>query len=402
MITVKIRLFPTKMQEERFWWLSKVSRNYWNLLVTLDREVSKGTYDNLFVNNKTYFSKFYDREVKILSQSDYLHLASYICKDAWYLRKNQSFIYTSIMKEFLTIKRLNKNKVRYRSIDKIKPSFPIRCDKSSDGKRSSRIYVKKDNNKIVIPSVGDVRYSKSHLPIKLDCKKQTARVVYDGKYWFLEFSCNEVVQRKVSNVSSEAVGIDLGIKDFATISNGKVYKSLARSRRFRILTKRLKKFQRKLSKKYEITKSTKKTKTNNIKKLEKKIKLIHRSIANLRQELLRKVVSEVTKVRPQHIAIEDLNVRGMLKNKHLAYYIQNHSFYTFRHLIEIRCKELKIPLHIVNRWYGSSKTCHACGYYKKELRLSEREWLCPVCGKLLLRDINASKNLRDTDKYVLA
>jgi putative transposase len=397
MVTLRVRLKPTKEQERLFWWYSKVARNYFNLLVSADKKNLEGRYDAVLTSD-TYHSDYFDRDIHILFQTDYTYLAAKeAINEDWFNKPNQSFIYTAVARELLGVKKRNKGKLRYRSCDKATPRFPVRCDISSNKKRVSRIYVK--GNKVVIPSIGDVCYSKSHLPIDLNCKKQTAYIVFDGKYWFLNMTC-PCTRVSSNNVSSEALGVDAGIKEFATVSDGRQFANIKNLHRFKVLNRRLKRLQRQLSRKYLINKATKQTKTNNIKKLERKINLIYRSIKNLRLNNIRECIAALTKNKPQYIAIENLNVRGMLKNKHLAREIQNASFYTFRCLLTQRCSDYKIPLHIVNRFYPSSKLCSNCGA-KKNLKLSERVYICSACGFICDRDLNAALNLRDTVDFEL-
>ena len=173
-------------------------------------------------------------------------------------------------------------------------------------------------------------------------------------------------------------------------------------RRVRILNKRLKRLQRKVSRKYLINKCNKHNKTKNIIKLEKRIKLIHRSLKNIRINHIRKFVSELVKKQPQYIAIEDLNVKGMMRNKHLAKDIANCSFYIIKEHLIRKAKERNIVVRLVDRFYPSSKTCSNCGSYKKDLKLSQRVYHCNSCQKEIDRDFNASRNIARTDRYKLA
>lgn len=166
----KIRLKPTKAQERLMWHFSKVSRNYWNLLVDIDKRNNKGEFDNILSKNgnKTYYSKFYDREIYKLNKSDYRNIVEiFVAKNyeedrelwSWYYQPNQSFIYNFLVRELVKIRRRNKGKLNFRRVDKIQPSFDIRCCASSDKKRPSRIYLK-DNGKLQIPTLGgdEVRF----------------------------------------------------------------------------------------------------------------------------------------------------------------------------------------------------------------------------------------------------
>ena len=408
----KIRLKLTKEQESLAWWYSKVSRNFWNLLVDIDKRNNKGEFDDILSNNgnQTYHSNFHNREIYSLNQSDYLNLAKVVvaknCEEneekwSWYYRPNQSFIYAFLSRELVKIQKQNKGKLNFRSVDKIQPNFNVRCDVSANGKRPSRIYLK-ENGKLQIPTIGNVSFGSARSGFDLSCRKQVANISFDGKYWYLSYT--EDVETKVQNLPdyTDGIGIDLGIKTLATVSDGTIVPNIKAFRRVRILNKRLKRLQRKVSRKYLINKCNKHNKTKNIIKLERRIKLIHRSLKNIRINHIRKFVSELVKKQPQYIAIEDLNVKGMMRNKHLAKDIANCSFYTIKEHIIRKAKERNIVVRLVDRFYPSSKTCSNCGSYKKDLKLSQRVYHCNSCQKEIDRDFNASRNIATTDRYKLA
>ena len=408
----KIRLKLTKDQESLAWWYSKVSRDFWNLLVDIDKRNNKGEFDEILSKNgnQTYHSNFYNREVYSLNQSDYLNLAKVVVtrncekneeKWSWYYQPNQSFIYAFLSRELVKIRKQNKGKLNFRSVDKIQPNFNVRCDESADGKRPSRIYLK-ENGKLQIPTIGNVSFGSARSGFDLSCKKQVANISFDGKYWYLSYT--EDVETKVQNLPdyTDEIGIDLGIKTLATLSNGTIVPNIKTFRRVRILNKRLKRLQRKVSRKYLINKCNKHNKTKNIIKLERRIKLIHRSLKNIRINHIRKFVSELIKKQPQYIAIEDLNVKGMMRNKHLAKDIANCSFYTIKEHLIRKSKERNIIVRLVDRFYPTSKTCSNCGGYKKNLKLSQRVYHCNSCQVKIDRDFNASLNIATTDKYKLA
>lgn len=407
----KVRLKFTPKQESLAWWYSKVSRNFWNLLVDIDRRNNFGEFDNILniSGNKLYYSNFYERDVYDLSQSDYLKLAKivvdiYSRRDkegwSWYYQPNQSFIYAFLVKEFVKIRRQNKGRLKFKGINEIRPNFNVRCDVFSD-KRPSRIYLK-NNGKLQIPTIGEVRFGSVREGFDLSCKKQVATVSFDGKYWYLSYT--EDIDTHVTDLPeySEGVGVDLGIKTLATVSDGTTVPNIKTFRRVRILNKRLKRLQRKVSRKYLINKCNKHNKTKNIIKLERQIKLIYRTLANIRINHIRKFVSDLVKKQPQYIAIEDLNIRGMMKNKYLAKDIANCSFYTIRELLIRKATERHIVVRLVDRFYPSSKTCSNCGSCKENLRLNQRIYRCNDCQHSIDRDFNASINLANTDNYVLA
>ena len=408
----KIRLKLTKEQERLAWWYSKVSRNFWNLLVDIDKRNNKGEFNEVLrkQGNKTYHSNFYDREIYHLNQSDYLHLAKLVVgknyhedQDQWfwYYQPNQFFIYNFLSRELIKIRKQNKGKLSFRSINKVQPNFNVMCCVSSNKKRPSRIYLKR-NGKLQIPTIGDVKYGSVREGFDLSCKKQVANISFDGKYWYLSYT--EDVEPQIEDLPefTDGVGIDLGIKMLATVSDGTTVPNIKTFRRVRILNKRLKRLQRKVSRKYCINKCNKYNKTKNILKLERQIKLIHRSLRNIRVNHIRKFVSELVKKQPQFIAIEDLNVKGMMRNKHLAKDIANCSFYTIKEHLIRKAKERLIAIRLVERFYPSSKTCSNCGHYKKDLKLHQRVYHCDNCKEKIDRDFNASLNIAKTDRYVLA
>ena len=407
----KIRLKPTKEQEYLMWWYSKVSRNYWNLLVDIDKRNNKGEFDDILSRreNKMYYSKFYDREIYKLAQSDYRNLANIVIAEnynkdsedwSWYYQPNQTFIYNFLCRELVKIRRRNRGRLNFKSIDKTEPRFNVRCDIFPSRKRPSRIYLK-DNGKLQIPTIGDVDYGSVREGFDLSCKKQVANISFDGKYWYLSYT--EDVESQVEELpdATDGVGIDLGIKTLVTVSDGTTVPNIKTFRRVRILTKRLKRLQRKLSRKYRINKCNKHHKTKNIFKLEQQIKLIYRSIKNIRINHIRKFVSELVKKQPRYIAIEDLNVKGMMKNRHLAKDVANCSFYTIKEHLIRKARERGILVRLVDRFYPSSRLCSTCGNYKPDLKLSQRVYHCCNCGVRIDRDFNASINIMNTNEYVL-
>lgn len=408
----KIRLKLTKEQEKLAWQYSKASRNFWNLLVEVDKRNNKGEFDEILKENgnKTYHSNFYDREIYHLNQSDYRNLANIVVTKnykedeenwSWYYQPNQSFIYNFLSRELVKIRRQNKGRLNFRSIRKVQPNFNVTCCISTNKKRPSRIYLK-DNGKLQIPTIGDVRFGSVRADFNLSCKKQVANISFDGKYWYLSYT--EDVESQVTKLPdyTDGLGIDLGIKTLAAVSDGTIVPNIKTFRRVRILNKRLKRLQRKVSRKYVINKCNKHNKTKNIIKLERQIKLIHRSLRNIRINHIRKFVSELVKKQPQYIAIEDLNVKGMMKNKYLAKDIANCSFYTIREHLIRKASERNIPVRLIDRFYPSSRICSNCGNYKMDLKLSQRVYYCKNCQIQIDRDFNASLNIAKTDNYVLA
>lgn len=203
------------------------------------------------------------------------------------------------------------------------------------------------------------------------------------------------------------IGIDLGIKDFAICSNGKTYKNINKSSQMRKLEKKLKREQRSLSRKYESYKKQNKNlkgvaTRQNIQKQKLKVQKLHQRLGNIRTDYINKAISELVKTKPKWITIEDLNVSGMMKNRHLSKSVAQQKFFEFRTKLLAKCNEYGIELRVVDRFYPSSKTCHNCGCIKSDLKLSDRTYHCCECGYTEDRDYNASLNLRDCLTYKIA
>ena len=211
----------------------------------------------------------------------------------------------------------------------------------------------------------------------------------------------EMPDTKAANASGAGIGIDLGLKDFAIVSNGRTYRNVNKSARIRKLEKQLRREQRCLSRKYEEAKKGETTQRANIKKQRLKVQRLHQRIADIRTDYINKEIAEMVKTKPSYIAIEDLNVSGLMKNRHLSKAVASQKFYEFRTKLKAKCNDNGIELRVVDRWYPSSKKCHCCGCIKKDLKLSDRIYRCE-CGYVEDMDINASLNLRDAETYGIA
>ena len=278
------------------------------------------------------------------------------------------------------------------------------------GKSEVKMYFVKNNPKdcrcerhrINIPSLGWVRIKeKGYVPTTKDgyvIKSGHVSIKADRYYVSVLI---EIPNNKIANNSNEGIGIDLGIKDFAIVSNGKTYKNINKSAKLKKLEKQLIREQRSLSRKYENIKKGESTQRANIQKQKRVVQKLHHKIDNIRTDYINKTIAEIVKTKPSYITIEDLNVSGMMKNKHLSKAVASQKFYEFRTKLQAKCKESGIELRVVNRWYPSSKTCHCCGTIKKDLKLSDRIFQCD-CGYIEDRDFNAALNLRDATTYEVA
>ena len=211
----------------------------------------------------------------------------------------------------------------------------------------------------------------------------------------------EILDIAIASHSSKGIGIDFGLKDFAIVSNGKTYKNINKSVRLKKLEEKLIREQRSLSRKYENIKKGESTQKRNIQKQRLKIQKLHHRIDNIRTDYINKIIAEIVKTKPSYITIEDLNVSGMMKNRHLSKAVASQKFYEFRSKLLAKCRENGIELRVVDRWFPSSKTCHCCKSIKKDLKLSDRVFRCD-CGYIEDRDFNAALNLRDATTYEVA
>ena len=277
------------------------------------------------------------------------------------------------------------------------------------GKSDVKMYFVKNNPKdcycerhrIKIPSLGWVRIKeKGYIPTTKDgyeIKSGSVSIKADRYYVSVLV---EVSDNKTTNHFNEGIGIDLGLKDFAIVSNGKTYQNINKSARLKKLERQLIREQRCLSRKYEKLKEGESTQKN-IQKQKLKVQRLHHRIDNIRTDYINKTIAEMVKTKPSYITIEDLNVKGMMKNRHLAKAVASQKFYEFRTKLKAKCNENGIELRVVDRWYPSSKMCHCCGTIKKDLKLSDRIYRCD-CGYVEDRDFNAALNLRDALTYEVA
>ncbi len=258
-----------------------------------------------------------------------------------------------------------------------------------------------ERHRMNIPTLGWVRFKeKGYVPTTKDgwIIRSGTVSIKAGRYYVSALV--DVPEHKFTGNFTEGIGIDLGIKDFAIVSNGRTYKNINKSAKIKKLEKQLRRGQRCLSRKYENFKKGESTQRN-IQKQKLKIQKIHQRINNIRTDYINKTIAEIVKTKPSYITIEDLNVRGMMKNRHLSKAVASQKFYEFKAKLKIKCDDNGIKLRIVDRFYPSSKLCHCCGSIKTDLKLSDRIYKCD-CGYVEDRDFNASLNLRDATTYEIA
>ena len=237
-----------------------------------------------------------------------------------------------------------------------------------------------------------------HNRIPTDCKYMNPRIKYDGLNWWITVGVE--YEDSTTIPSNDGVGIDLGIKDLAICSDGIKYKNINKSQKVKKLEKQKRRLQRSISRSYEKKQGKEYCKTNNVIKKEKLLLKRNHRLTNIRKNYLNQTTSEIVNRKPRFICIEDLNVSGMMKNRHLSKAVQQQGFYEFRRQIEYKSAWNNIPVIIADRFFPSSKLCSCCGSIKKDLKLSDRIYKCE-CGNVIDRDFQAALNLRQYGENVL-
>ena len=278
------------------------------------------------------------------------------------------------------------------------------------GKSDVKMYFVRNNPKdcqcerhrLKIPTLGWVRIKeKGYIPTTKDGYMIRSGTVSVKAGRFYVSVLVEIPDVNIDNNSNEGIGIDLGLKDLAIVSNGKTYRNINKSAGLKKLEKQLIREQRSLSRKYENLKKGESTQRANIQKQRLKVQKLHHKMDNIRTDYINKTIAEIVKTKLSYITIEDLNVKGMMKNRCLSKAVASQKFYEFRTRLKAKCDENGIELRVADRFYPSSKTCHHCGSVRKNLKLSDRIYRCE-CGYVADRDLNAALNLKDAKTYRIA
>ena len=266
-------------------------------------------------------------------------------------------------------------------------------------------------HKLMIPTLKQVRLKESgYLPVGAKVISGTVSCKAGRFYVSVVIDIDEKSKYNKDleasyHITTDGIGIDLGVKDLAIVSNGNTFKNINKSSKVKRLEKRLRREQRRLSRKYEFRKKKggmTATASANIDKQKLKVQKIHHRIDTIREGYENKVVHEIVKQKPRFITMEDLNVRGMMKNKHLAKVVAAQRFNLILTKLKRKAQIIGIEFRTVDRFYPSSKTCHTCGHTNKDLKLKDRIYICPKCGYTEDRDFNAALNLRDAKEYRVA
>lgn len=381
----KTEINPTPEQKQKIIRTIGVSRFVYNFYLAHNKEVYEN--EKRFVSGME-FSKWINNEF-IPDNPEF----------KWVKEVSSKSVTKSIMNADRAFRDFFKGKARFPKFKKKSKSDV----KMYFVKENQKMFIACERHRIKIPTLGWVRIKeKGYIPttkVGYTIKSGTVSI-RSGRFYVSVLV--ELPDTEISNSFSDGIGIDLGLKDFAIVSNGKTYKNINKTSRVKKIEKKLKREQRKLSRKYENLKKGKSTQKANIYKQQLKVQKLYCRISNIRADYINKIIAEMVKTKPSYIAIEDLNVKGMMKNRHLSKAVASQKFYEFRIKLQAKCKENGIELRVVDRFYPSSKICHNCGIVKTDLKLSDRTFHCTECGYTADRDYNASLNLRDCQTYDIA
>ena len=370
----KIRLLPTKEQEELFWKSAGVARWAYNFYLSENKMVYEYTGKHVSGNE---IRKVINNVLKPNTHTWLKEVSSNVMKQAVKDAENN-------LKRFF--KGLSKYP-EFKSKHKSKPSFYVNYESlhsTKNGFHGERL--------------GDVKTSE---PLPILEKGQhflDPRITYDGRFWYLSVH----YKSKKFNIplTDEVLGIDLGIKSLAVVSNkdntrSKVYANINKSKEVKRLKRKLKHEQRKHSKKLLVAKQLNRDLEDckNLEKQRKKVNSVYKRLTNIRTNYIHQITTEIVKIKPSKVVMEDLKVSEMLKNKYLVKYVLEQDLRKFRNILKYKCNVYNIEFILADRYYASSKICSQCGNVKHDLKLSDRIYKCEKCGLVINRDLNASINL---------
>jgi putative transposase len=389
----KVELKPTRKQIQKINQSLGICRWLYNAYLAKNQSLYQNFKDGKLDKKSAFisannFDKYVNNEIKVLDEYKWIN-------DCGSKARKKA-----ICNAELSYKKFFKGEAQF-------PRF------KKKGKSKVSLYFPKNNktdwkierHRVNIPTLKWVRI-KEFGYIPTNAKVINGTVTERAGRYYVSIVC-EVEKAEDDKPKTEPIGVDLGIKDFAIFSNEVVKKNINKTSRVKKLEKKLKREQVRLSRKYECLKKTKKLEKGgatrqNIHKQTVKVQRLHQRLSNIRTDYINKCVHEIVKSKPSHVSIEDLNVKGMMKNRHLSKAVSNQKFYEFRVKLTSKCKQEGIELRIVDRWYPSSKLCSCCGHIKKDLKLSDRVYICNECGLVIDRDLQASINLRDAKTYKIA
>ena len=387
----KVEIKPTLKQIQKINQSISVCRWLYNEYLAKNKELYN-QFKNGCIDKKQAFIGAYDFDKYINNEVKVLDEYSWINNCGSKARKK------AILNAEIAYKRFFKGQSKFPKFKKkSKSNVKLHFPKNNEGDW------KVERHRIMIPTLKKVRLKEyGYIPVGAKVISGTVSKKANRYYVSVIIDTNIKPQENIN----EGIGIDLGIKEFAICSNKQTYRNINKTKRVKKVEKKLLREQRKLSRKYESLKIRNKKQKGvatrqNIQKQIVKVQILHQRLTNIRTDYINKVVSSVVRNKPQYITIEDLNVKGMMKNKHLSKSVQQQKFYEFRNKLTNKCNVLGIELRIVDRFYPSSKLCHSCGSIKKDLKLKDRIYICDS-GYVEDRDYNASVNLRDAKIYKIA
>ena len=382
----KIEINPTDDQKSKIHRTIGVSRFVYNFYIARNKEI-------------------YERKGKFISGMDF---SKWLNNE--YIPNNQEMKWIKEVSSKATKQAIMNGDKAFRDFFKKAKGFPkFKKKKNQDVKayfpKNNKTDWTLERHRVKIPTLGWVRLKEfGYIPKNSVVKSGTVSQKADRYYVSILV---EEDDKKVYKSTNEGVGIDLGVKEFAVCSDGSKFKNIYKTSTVKKIEKKLKREQRKLSRKYESLKIRNKKEKGgnvtrqNIQKQVVKVQRLHQRLRNIRTDYINKTVFSIVKQKPSYITIEDLAVSNMMKNKHLSKAISSQKFFEFKTKLMSKCKQNNIELRIVNRFYPSSKTCSNCGKVKKDLKLSDRIYKCD-CGFTIDRDLNASINLKNAKKYKIA
>lgn len=379
----KTEINPTPEQKQIILKTIGVCRFIYNLYLAHNKELYQ--QEQKFINGID-FSKWLNNEF-IPDNPDFLWIKNVSSKSVKQSIKNAEKAFKRFFKQqsgFPKFKKKGKSDVKMYFV-----------------KTDAKAVIPCERHRMRIPTLGWVRLKeKGYIPTNKIIKSGT--VSYKAGRYYVSALVEESEAAK-QQLNDYGLGIDLGIKDFAICSNGTVFKNINKTQQIRKLERQLKREQRRLSRKYESLKQRNKNRKGeaarqNIRKQVQKVQKLHQRLDSIRTDYINQTVNNLARTKPNYITIEDLNVKGMMRNRHLSKAVAQQNFYSFRMKLENKCRQRGIELRIVDRWYPSSKMCHECGNMKSDLKLSDRKYICE-CGYHADRDYNASLNLRDAEIY---
>lgn len=383
--SIKVRLNPNNKQLTKLFQYAGCDRFAYNWAIS--REQDNYKQGNKFLSDSELRKEF----TQLKKQSEY----------QWLNEVSNNVTKQAIKDACNTYKRFFKGQCKYPKFKSKKHSTPsfyqdnIKIQFTDTHVKVESFSMSKKQNKQKLNWIK--LCEKGRIPT--DCKYMNPRFTYDGLYWYVSVGIE--VNDNTTLPSNEGIGIDLGIKDLAICSDGNTYKNINKTQTVKKLEKKKRRLQRSISRKYEENKKgASYCKTSNIIKSEKELLKLNHRLTNIRQNYLHQTSAKIVKREPSFICIEDLNVSGMMKNKHLSKAVQQQGFYEFRRQIEYKTMWNNIPVVIADRFFPSSKLCSCCGSIKKDLKLSDRIYKCE-CENIIDRDYQAALNLKQYGENVL-